>query len=212
VWAHRAPSRKKLQAWRDACADPQTKPKPFYRLEAVFDRAQVDSLPPPAEPTPLDPPIAPIVGDTLAWALPELAEAAKAIGVTVNFQALADGHDGFYRPSERRITINDRTSVNQQTTALVHELAHALVDLDHHDDDPDLDYATGELVAESVAHIVCGFLGLDTSANSIPYLAFWSEHSEPDAFERIAALVDRLASRLEEALELGNTASHKRTS
>ena len=41
--------------------------------------------------------------------------------------------------------------------------------LDHHVDDPELDYATEELVAESVALCVCGFLGLDTGANSIPY-------------------------------------------
>ena len=36
---------------------------------------------------------------------------------------------------------------------------------------------TEELVAESVALTVCGFLGLDTAANSIPYLAVWSEHT-----------------------------------
>jgi hypothetical protein len=46
----------------------------------------------------------------------------------------------------------------------------------------------------------CGFLGLDTAGNSIPYLTVWSEHTQPDAFERIAALVDRLARRLEDAL------------
>ena len=41
--------------------------------------------------------------------------------------------------------------------------------LDHHDEDPELGYATEELVAESVALCVCGFLGLDTHSNSIPY-------------------------------------------
>ena len=39
---------------------------------------------------------------------------------------------------------------------------------DHHED-PELGYATEELVAESVALCVCGFLGLDTHSNSIPY-------------------------------------------
>jgi antirestriction protein ArdC len=201
VWARCEPSRKKLQAWRDAGADPDKRPKPFYRLEAVFERAQVDPLPPPAEPAPLDPPIAPITGNTLAWTLPKLGEFGDSIGVTVDFETLGEGHDGFYRPGERQITINDRPAVNQQVTALVHELAHALVDVDHQEDDPELDYASGELVAESVAHIVCGFLGLDTSANSIPYLAVWSANADPDAFERIAGLVDRLASQLEDTLD-----------
>ena len=83
----------------------------------------------------------------------------------------------------------------------MHELAHALVRLDHQPDDPELDYATEELVAESVAHIVCGFLGLDTAGNSIPYLAgLVRGHAAADAFEQIAALVDRLARRFEDGV------------
>jgi antirestriction protein ArdC len=201
VWARCEPSRKRLQAWRDAGADPDHKPKALYRLEAVFDRAQVDPLPPPAVPAPLEPPIAPITGDTLAWALPVLEAFAGELQVTVGSEPMAEGHDGYYHPSERRIALNPAIAINQQAAALAHELAHALVRLDHHDDDPLLDYATEELVAESVAYAVCGFLGLDTADNSIPYLAGWSEQAEADAFERIAALVDRLARRLENALQ-----------
>ena len=42
VWARCEPSRKKLEAWRDAGADPDNRPKPFYRLEAVFDALSRD--------------------------------------------------------------------------------------------------------------------------------------------------------------------------
>jgi antirestriction protein ArdC len=83
---------------------------------------------------------------------------------------------------------------------LIHELAHAQVRLDHQPEDPALDYATEELVAESVAYALCGQLGLDTSANSIAYLASWSETAAPDAFEQIAGLVDRLLRHLEDTL------------
>jgi antirestriction protein ArdC len=152
-------------------------------------------------PAPLEPPIAPITGDTLAWTLPVLEALAGELDVTVAREPLAEGHDGYYQPQERRIAINAAVSVNQQTAALAHELAHALVRRDHHDDDPELDYATEELVAESVVFTVCGFLGLDTAGNSIAYLAVWRESTEADAFERIAALVDRLARRLEDALQ-----------
>jgi hypothetical protein len=44
VWARCEPSRKKLQAWRDAGADPNERPKPYYKLEPVFDRAQIEPL------------------------------------------------------------------------------------------------------------------------------------------------------------------------
>lgn len=201
VWARCEPSKKRLEAWREAGADPGARPKPFYKLEAVFERAQVEPLPPPAEPAPLDPPIAPIDGESLRWALPILERRAGELGVQVNYVALSPGHDGSYEPAERRITISCDAAINQQVAALCHELAHVLVRLDRQSDDPELDYATEELVAESVALTVCGFLGLDTAANSIPYLAVWSEDVAADAFERIAVVVDRVARELEDALD-----------
>jgi hypothetical protein len=134
-------------------------------------------------------------------ALPVLDALAGKLDITIGWEPVAEGHDGYYQPGERRIALNQAITVNQQAAALAHELAHAIVRLDHHDDVQQLDCATEELVAESVAYTVCGFLGLDTAGNSIPYLAVWSEHTDADAFERIAALVDRLARRLEEALQ-----------
>ncbi|RKQ92977.1 antirestriction protein ArdC [Solirubrobacter pauli] len=201
IWARCEPSKKKLQAWRDAGAIASERPRPFYRLEAVFDRAQVEPLPPPATPCPLDPPIAPITGETLAWAMPELERFAAEIDVSVERIPMAPGVDGLYGPNERHTAINSAMAINQQVAALVHELGHALVRIDHQDDDPELDYATEELVAESVAYTVCGFLGLNTAANSVPYLAVWSEATAEDAFERIAGLIDRLARRVEDALD-----------
>ena len=71
---------------------------------------------------------------------------------------------------------------------------------DRQDSDPQLDYAAEELVAESVAHLAVSFIGLDTSAAAVPYLASWAESAPADTFERIAGLVDRLARRLEQTL------------
>src|SRR4051812_615653 len=140
IWARCDPSKRKLQAWRDAGANPADKPRGFYRLQAVFDRAQVDPLPPPAVPAPLDPPIAQITGDTLAWTLPVLTAFADGLGVTVEHESMRDDCDGYFDSRARRIAINPTRSINQQATALVHELAHALVRLDRHADDPALTY------------------------------------------------------------------------
>ena len=46
IWAPCPPSKKKLQAWRDAGAIAADKPKTYFRLEAVFSQAQVEPLPP----------------------------------------------------------------------------------------------------------------------------------------------------------------------
>jgi hypothetical protein len=71
---------------------------------------------------------------------------------------------------------------------------------DRQDGDPQLGYAEEELVAESVAHISVAFVGLDCSASAVPYLACWAQSAPAGTFERIAALVDRLARRLEDTL------------
>jgi antirestriction protein ArdC len=87
---------------------------------------------------------------------------------------------------------------NGRLAALIHELAHALVAEDP--DAPRLDYAQGELIAESVAFCCCETVGLDTSANSIPYLTSWAEQASLEVLEQTAALTGRLADRIEGAL------------
>ncbi len=91
-------------------------------------------------------------------------------------------------------------AVNQQAATLVHELAHALVRADRQDDDPTLDYAAEELVVESVAFTVIRSLGIDADAKSIPYMASWAEKTDLSVIESTAALIDRLAQRIEDAI------------
>jgi antirestriction protein ArdC len=201
VWAPCAPSKKRLQAWRDAGADPAQRPKTYFRLEAVFSAAQVDPLPPPAEPAPLDPPVAEVQGDSLAWAREPLEQLAAEVGYTVVYRTLAEGHGGSCSPKDRVLTINDAQAINAQVDVACHELAHALVRHDRQEGDPQLSYAEEELVAESVAHLAVSFVGLDSSASAVPYLAGWAEEAGAHTFERIAGLVDRLARRLEDALK-----------
>ena len=99
---------------------------------------------------------------------------------------------------QRQIRIAERLAPNGRLVALIHELAHALVAVD--DQAPELDYAEGELIAESVAWTCGQTVGLDSSANSIPYLASWAEQASLEVLERAAALTGRLADRIEQAL------------
>jgi antirestriction protein ArdC len=86
---------------------------------------------------------------------------------------------------------------NSELKTLIHELSHALIRRERRGDDPELSRDEEEVVVECVAYTVCASVGLDTSGYSIPYVASWSEGGE---IERYAALIDRLAGRLEDAV------------
>jgi antirestriction protein ArdC len=159
----------------------------------------VAPLPPPAVSAPLDPPIRDVDGEDLAPVIPSLVELAEEIGCTVMFAPVSGGAHGYYQPSTDRIVVDDGLSANQRLKTLCHELAHALVRRDRQPNDPALDYAGEELVAESVAYTCVGALGVSTEDYSIPYLASWAESSDLEVLERTAGLIDRLARRIEGA-------------
>ncbi len=150
IWTPIPPSRMALEQWRTAGAEPAAKPRTRFRLGPVFDRSQVEELPPPAEPARLDPPVAELEGNSLAWALPRLERLAAEIGSAVTFELLPAKLGGFYELRTRRIVVNHCRSINAQAATLIHELAHALVRRNRQPDDPTLSYAEEELVVESV--------------------------------------------------------------
>jgi antirestriction protein ArdC len=197
IWAPCPPSQRELRAWRDAGADPVEKPRPGWRLASVFAQDQVAELPPPAQPAPLEPPIAEIRGDSHEDLIAELISLAHEIGYTVSFGDTGPA-DGVCAIKDKRIAVAERLEANGRLVALIHELAHALVAEDP--DAPRLDYAQGELIAESVAFCCCQTVGLDISANSIPYLTSWAEQASLEVLEQTAALTGRLADRIEGAL------------
>jgi antirestriction protein ArdC len=199
IWVPIAPSRKQLGRWERAGADPAERPRPSFRLGPVFDREQVGPLPPPATPLPLDPPLHEVKGDDLAPVLPRLIALGREIGSSVEFEAIAGERRGYYEVQSRRIAIREDMAPNAQVKTLIHELAHALLRAEAREDDPALEQAAEELVVESVAYTVCGALGLDSAGYSIPYLASWAGEGDIDTLERTAALIDRLARRIEEA-------------
>ena len=200
IWAPMPPSKKALEAWREAGGAPKDRPRPRFRMAAVFDRSQVAPLPAPAVALPLDPPITDVEGEDLAWAVPRLEALATAIGSAVNIVELPPSIGGSYEPATRRIWLNAATTVNQRVKTLVHELGHALLRVDEDVSSLALGYAGEELVVESVAYTVCGSIGLDTAGYSVPYLASWAEAASLDVLEQTAGLIDRLAKRLEDAV------------
>jgi antirestriction protein ArdC len=198
IWVPITPPRRQLEKWEHAGSDPAERPRSSFRLGPVFDREQVGPLPPPATPLPLDPPLHKVSGDDLAPVLPRLIALGREIGSRVEFEAIAGERRGYYEVESRRIAIRRDMAPNAQVKTLIHELAHALLRAEAREDDPTLEQAAEELVVESVAYTVCGALGLDSAGYSIPYLASWAGEGDIDTLERTAALIDRLARRIED--------------
>ncbi len=199
IWMPITPSRKRVEKWVHAGSNADDKPRTYFKLGPVFDREQVEPLPAPARPVPLDVPVREIAGDDLAPVLPYLIELAGQIGSQVVFEAMSGQRNGYYVVESRGIAIREDISPNAQVKTLIHELAHALLRAEPCEDDPALEHAAEELVVESVAFTVCGSLGLDSSGYSIPYLASWAEREDIATIEQTAGLIDRLARRIETA-------------
>lgn len=121
-----------------------------------------------------------------------------------------DGHTNGYTTNQgRRVVIEARLSPAQAAKTLIHEAAHITLG---HLDAPHSDYLAHrgvmECEAESVAYVLAGLLGLDTSAYSIGYIAAWSEndadadtHGVSEAVHGTAARVLAAVHTLAEALE-----------
>jgi len=200
IWMPIPPSRRDIASWEDEGSPTGERPRMRFKLGPVFDRSQVEPLPPPAAAAPLDPPVAAPEGDDLAWALPRLAVLAREVGCVVATELLPANCGGYFRPATRTIALNASISVNHQVKTFVHELAHALLHGERPEDEREFSYAEEELVVESVAFTVCGAIGLDTSGYSVPYLASWSESAELETVQTAAAVIDGLASRIEAAV------------
>jgi hypothetical protein len=146
IWVPMAPSRRAIERWEAAGADPDTRPRTLFRLGPVFDASQVAPLPPPAEPVPLRPPIREIEGDQLAPVLPRLIALAQQIGSSVAFVSIGGSRRGSYNLETREICVARDRPANAQVKTLCHELAHALLRAERAQEDPTLEHAAEELV------------------------------------------------------------------
>jgi antirestriction protein ArdC len=164
---------------------------PFFRSVSVFDVAQTDGAPLPEVPR------EPITGDSHARYLEPLSAHARSLGFTVEREALE--HAGGYcdAKAHRIVLAAGLASMNAEVRVLVHELAHA-----HGVTYKDYSREDAEVIVETAAVIVCGSLGLDTSGESIPYIAGWGERGDLAAIKAHAETVDKIARELEAACAL----------
>jgi antirestriction protein ArdC len=176
---------------RDASGDETGERVVFFRAVPVFDITQTDGEPLPEAPR------EPITGDTHERFLEPLTAHAASLGFTVEHEPLE--HAGGYCDAKRqRIVVSSSlAAANARVRVLVHELAHA-----HGVSYRDYSREQAEVIVETAAVIVCGSLGLDTSGESIPYIAEWGESGDLDAIKQHAETVDSIARAIEQACGL----------
>ncbi len=178
---------------------------PMFKPVKVFSADQTDGEPLPSL-------VADLAGDVQQYEA--FMEALRRTSpMPIVFGTLEPGTDGLCSFSRQRITIREGMSQVQTVCATVHEIGHAVL----HDREKNRlsaaagdtdqkppkakDERTMEVEAESVSYAVCQYYGIDTSANSLGYIAGWSkDKSLPElkaSLETITKAVSGLISSID---------------
>ena len=124
----------------------------------------------------------------------------KASPVSIGFEQIDSGANGYYHHEDKRIAIQEGMSELQTVKTAVHEIAHAklhAIDKDAPEEEqPKVDRHTREVQAESVAYTVCLHYGLDTSDYSFGYIAGWSSGKEIAELKASLSTIRTAASEL----------------
>ncbi len=152
---------------------------PMFRPVKVFDVAQTEGKPLPSLAVTL-------TGDVQNYEI--FMEALRRTSpVPIDFKPLEPHLDGFFSSDSQSITLREGMSEVQTICAAVHEITHSLL---HNREKERLSAAAGteqaekvkpkdrnteEVEAESVSYAVCQYYGIETSENSLGYIATWSK-------------------------------------
>ena len=159
--------------------DEKTVEIPLFKPVKVFTADQTDGKPLPSLTTDL-------TGDVQQYKA--FMEALRRTSpMPISFAPLEPGTDGLCSFTRQTISIREGMSQVQTVCAAVHEIGHAVL---HDREKERLSAAAGntdkeppkakdkntmEVEAESVSFAVCQYYGIDTSANSMGYIAGWSK-------------------------------------
>jgi antirestriction protein ArdC len=164
---------------------------------SVFDMGQTDLIDPGAgDPAEI---ARPLTGEDTAGILDAVTDYLTGQGWTVERESLSQGTHGYTDAEGRRVVLDADLSPAQAAKTALHEAAHVLL----HSEEDHAEYVEHrgikETEAESVAYVVAGILGLDTSGYSVGYVAGWSK-CDAETIKATAANVRRAAHTLADAL------------
>ncbi len=142
----------------------------YFPPVSVFDISQTDSID-GTEPPTISEPLAGTAGHENVDKVVALLEARNW---TVETRPLEGGRNGYtMMGGQRRVVMAEGLEPTMHLKTLLHETAHVLL---HAEDEVGklLERDVQEVEAESVAYVVAGYLGIDTAAYSVGYVAGWA--------------------------------------
>ncbi|WP_307794866.1 ImmA/IrrE family metallo-endopeptidase [Leifsonia sp. TF02-11] len=162
----------------------------------MFEITQTDPIE-GADPLPSNP-TQRLTGDHDHGVIAPLTAHLESSGWRVDREPLTHA-SGYTDPETRRVILADRISVEQSAKTLIHETAH--IELHHIDSVEEYRLHRGrmEVEAESVAYVVAGLHGFDTSSYSIGYITGWSDEDITvirDTASRVLAAAHKIAETL----------------
>ena len=104
---------------------------------------------------------------------------------------------GYYDPVNNEIVLSEKATESQKAKTIIHEYIHSINEAI--DSEVRHTRQEAELVAESVAFIVCDYFGFDTSDYSFAYLASWSNGGKD--IEKIRKLGERIQKQAAELID-----------
>lgn len=144
----------------------------YFPTLSVFDITQTDPID-GADPLPANPSRR-LTGSEDHGVIAPLTKHLESCGWSVSHEPLGSAN-GYTDPAAHRVALATAITAEQSAKTLIHETAH--IEL-HHIDDID-EYRTHrgrmEVEAESVAYVVAGLQGFDTSTYSVGYIAGWAD-------------------------------------
>lgn len=183
----------------------------YYPVLSVFDIGQTNPTDPDATDPDADDPSTPahrLTGDDQLGILDAVTNYLTQRGWTVEREQISGSANGYTDPTTRRVAIDDHLSPAHAAKTALHEAAHVILHAEQSPNDYVGHRAIAETEAESVAYVVAGLLGVDTSRYSIGYVAGWSA-ADADTIKTTATHVLHAARLLTDAITDDHTLTDK---
>ena len=143
----------------------------------------------------------------------ELVAATKdAIDIPVLEEELSPELGGYFRFKDKdklHIVINSNFSITSRFTTLLHEWTHYRLHNPYNKNGSETEgipekikNQDKEIQAESVAYIVAKHFGIDSSSDSIKYVASWSKGKDLKDLKKSMEIIQRTAATFIEAIEI----------